>query len=110
MIKQNSFVPYPEAMLPKGFKYPQSYLKLAQSTHAINYDEQYSFPWWFENAESNISEVIDIYFEITGIPNLLPFARNQEWAACFDISDKSGNPKIIVVNLDNTKYYLAKRS
>ncbi|KLT03328.1 hypothetical protein M790_11830, partial [Neisseria gonorrhoeae MU_NG25] len=53
-------------MLPKGFKYPQSYLKLAQSTHAINYDEQYSFPWWFENAESNISEVIDIYFEITG--------------------------------------------
>ncbi|HGM1630246.1 TPA: SMI1/KNR4 family protein, partial [Neisseria gonorrhoeae] len=29
MIKQNSFVPYPEAMLPKGFKYPQSYLKLA---------------------------------------------------------------------------------
>ncbi|ENW7418555.1 TPA: SMI1/KNR4 family protein, partial [Neisseria gonorrhoeae] len=23
MIKQNSFVPYPEAMLPKGFKYPQ---------------------------------------------------------------------------------------
>ncbi|HEZ5036568.1 TPA: SMI1/KNR4 family protein, partial [Neisseria meningitidis] len=29
----------------------------------------------------------------------------QEWAACFDISDKSGNPKIIVVNLDNTKYY-----
>ncbi|ENS7448385.1 TPA: SMI1/KNR4 family protein, partial [Neisseria gonorrhoeae] len=24
MIKQNSFVPYPEAMLPKGFKYPQS--------------------------------------------------------------------------------------
>ncbi|EMS1758258.1 SMI1/KNR4 family protein, partial [Neisseria gonorrhoeae] len=26
MIKQNSFVPYPEAMLPKGFKYPQSYL------------------------------------------------------------------------------------
>ncbi|ENV9322327.1 SMI1/KNR4 family protein, partial [Neisseria gonorrhoeae] len=22
MIKQNSFVPYPEAMLPKGFKYP----------------------------------------------------------------------------------------
>lgn len=65
MIKQNSFVPYPEAMLPKGFKYPQSYLKLAQSTHAINYDEQYSFPWWFENAESNISEVIDIYFEIT---------------------------------------------
>ncbi|HFR8706108.1 TPA: SMI1/KNR4 family protein [Neisseria gonorrhoeae] len=105
MIKQNSFVPYPEAMLPKGFKYPQSYLKLAQSTHAINYDEQYSFPWWFENAESNISEVIDIYFEITGIPNLLPFARNQEWAACFDISDKSGNPKIIVVNLNNTKYY-----
>lgn len=31
MIKQNSFVPYPEAMLPKGFKYPQSYLKLAHN-------------------------------------------------------------------------------
>lgn len=105
MIKQDSFIPYIQTMLPTGFKYPPNYLKLSQSTHTIEYDEEYSFPWWFENAEKDVIELIDSYFEITGIPNLLPFARNGEWAACFDVSDKSGNPKVMVINLDNTENY-----
>ena len=47
MIKQSAFHPYPSEMLPTGFVYPERYLKLAQSTHSIQYDEEYIFPWWF---------------------------------------------------------------
>ena len=105
MIQQKNFVPYPEAMLPTGFQYPKLYLKLAESTHFINYDEEYVFPWWFETAEKNLKEVIKNYEEITGFKDLLPFARNGEWAACFDLTDKSINPKVIVIDLGNPSYY-----
>ena len=40
-----------------------------------------------------------------GLPNLLPFARNGTWSACFDFLDHSGNPKVIVIDLDNTENY-----
>ena len=97
MIKQSNFNPYPNEMLPIGFIYPEHYLKLAKSTDNINYDEEYVFPWWFENSDKNINEIINIYKEITGLPNLLPFARNGTWSACFDFLDHSGNPKVIVL-------------
>ena len=105
MIKQSNFNPYPNEMLPTGFIYPEHYLKLAKSTDNINYDEEYVFPWWFENSDKNINEIINIYKEITGLPNLLPFARNGTWSACFDFLDHSGNPKVIVIDLDNTENY-----
>jgi hypothetical protein len=71
MIKQSNFNPYPNEMLPIGFIYPEHYLKLAKSTDNINYDEEYVFPWWFENSDKNINEIINIYKEITG---LTPFS------------------------------------
>ena len=43
MVKQNSFNPYPNEMLPIGFNYPKNYLKLAKSTYTINYDKEYIF-------------------------------------------------------------------
>lgn len=38
MNKQISFNPYPQEMLPEGFKYPKSYLELSKDTSTINWD------------------------------------------------------------------------
>lgn len=44
---------------------------------------------------------MDIYFELTSKRNLLPFARDRDWAACFDSMDISPNPRVYVYDLGN---------
>ena len=106
MVKQNSFNPYPNEMLPIGFNYPKNYLKLAKSTYTINYDKEYIFPWWFEDygPEGALLSYELRNSQILG-SNLIPFAQNGCWKAYFDANDISNNPKVIVIDLDNTENY-----
>lgn len=94
---QVKFDIYPSVMLPKGFKYPQSYINLSKDLSVIN--ELEYFPWWFENYRDSIVQHSTILEEATGAPNLISFARNGDLAACFDLTDHSGNPKVLVYDL-----------
>ena len=107
MIKQSAFHPYPSEMLPKGFVYPENYLKLAQSTHSIQYDEEYMFPWWFVDYGTK-GAILSYELCHTQIPNrnLIPFAQNGAWKAYFDGDSSVGNPKVIVIDLDNLPFHM----
>lgn len=94
---QVNFNLYPKAMLPNGFKYPNTYIKLSKDLSIINQLEY--FPWWFENYRESIIQHSAILEEITGVPNLISFARNGDLAACFDLTDHSGNPRVYVYDL-----------
>ncbi|UTO04527.1 SMI1/KNR4 family protein [Moraxella sp. FZLJ2107] len=104
MKKQISFNPYSQEMLPGGFKYPKSYLNLSKDTSTINWDSEFMFPWWFEDCQEELTEVMNIHQELAKLNNLIPFARNGDWAACFNANDISGSPQVIVVDLGNPKY------
>lgn len=104
MNKQTAFNPYPQEMLPNGFQYPASYLELSKDTSVIKWDSEYMFPWWFDDCQEDLAEIMNIYQELTALNNLIPFARNGDWAACFNANDTSGNPQVIVVDLGSPKY------
>lgn len=107
MIKQSAFHPYPSEMLPTGFMYPEHYLKLAQSTHSIQYDEEYMFPWWFVDYGTE-GAMLSYELRHSQIPNrnLIPFAQNGAWKAYFDGDSSVGNPKVIVIDLDNLPFHM----
>ena len=94
---QVNFNLYPKAMLPNGFKYPNAYVRLSKDLSIINQLE--CFPWWFENYRESIIQHSAILEEITGVKNLISFARNGDLAACFDLTDYSGNPRVYVYDL-----------
>ena len=94
---QVKFNLYPKVMLPNNFSYPNGYIKLSKDLSIINQLEY--FPWWFENHRDSIIQHSAILEEITGVPNLISFARNGDLAACFDLTDYSGNPRVYVYDL-----------
>lgn len=99
---QKSFQPYPEDILPQGFRYPERYLQHAK---AIDYPRH--LMWGFYDSSSDGSSW-DLRYHwpekgwvwLQGI-DPIPFAQNGDWAAFFDGSDHSGDPKIVVVDLGN---------
>ena len=96
---QTKFNLYPKEQLPENFKFPQSYIDLSSNMEKIN--ELEYFPWWFENHRDSIIQHSAILEEITAVPNLVSFARNGDLAACFDLTDCSGNPRVYVHDLGN---------
>ena len=94
---QTKFNLYPKEQLPEKFKFPQSYIDLSSNMEKIN--ELEYFPWWFENHRDSIIQHSAILEEITAVPNLISFARNGDLAACFDLTDCSGNPRVYVYDL-----------
>lgn len=98
-MKREKFIPYPDSVLPRNFKYPESYLLLSKDSRLLNGVE--NFPWWFEDGIDNLEDVAKIYEELTGGGNLIPFARDGDWAACFKGNDTSGNPRVYVYDLGN---------
>ncbi|WP_373359055.1 hypothetical protein ACEN3H_08705 [Acinetobacter lactucae] len=105
---QNNFKPFSEDELPQGFNYPVKYLKLSKnlkSLHSIPY-----FSWWFYDAVEPLDETMDIYFSLTGCKNLIVFARDGDWAACFDATDYSGDPKVLVYDLGNRENHYEKKN
>lgn len=105
-MENSKFTPYTNDVLPYGFKFPQEYLILSED---ISYLKKIPyFQWWFTSStESQFSfqETIKICYQLTGKPNLLAFARNGDWAACFDLKDCSGDPKVFVYDLGNRESY-----
>lgn len=102
MIIQNEFNLYPSNMLPERFCYPEKYVRISNDTSLIPYIQLHNFHWWFENYGTEGAEVAYI-FRNSILPdlNLIPFASNGEWEAYFDGNDVTGNPRVIVINLDN---------
>ena len=94
---QTKFNLYPKEQLPENFRFPQSYIDLSCNMEKINELEYFS--WWFENHRDSIIQHSAILEEITGVPNLISFARNGDLAACFDLTDCSGNPRVYVYDL-----------
>ena len=105
MMKQKIFKPYPTELLPDGFVYPACYLQLAKCTKTVHSDEY--FQWWFEDAFNEGSKLSyrlrnDHIEEL----NLVPFAQNGDWLANFDGDDKSGDPKVIVIDLSDLPFHM----
>lgn len=107
MIEQKSFTPYPEHMLPKGFKYPESYLKLSKSTDTIIPDKELGFPWGFDSYGTQGAELSYKYRNsyLSDAFNLIPFAHCYEWGAYFDGSDCSGDPRVIVIDRNELPFH-----
>lgn len=61
------------------------------------------FPWWFEDSEfeDNVYLYSKAIEELTGVADLIAFARDGDWAACFKLTDYSGNPRVYVHDLGN---------
>ena len=87
---QTKFNLYPKEQLPENFKFPQSYIDLSSNMEKIN--ELEYFPWWFEDPDYENSEIEDSVYlyskaieKLTGVADLISFARDGDWAACFKI-------------------------
>ena len=98
-MERKTFIPYSASVLPDTFNYPKSYLLISNNLSSINQIE--GFPWWFEDGVDDLHDVQKIYGELTGDADLIPFARDGDWAACFKGSDTSENPKVYVYDLVN---------
>ena len=83
--------PYSQEKLPSGFLYPTEFLELICSN---NIDIQ---PWWFVSSEGEAGELF-LKVCLGNGQNLVPFAKTDIYddIACFDGTDISGNPKIIM--------------
>jgi len=99
---QEAFTRYINNQLPKGFKYPDKYLKLSEG---INFPKKFS--WWFEDATTESGRLAWLLrnsktdWQYMRDINPIPFAQLNDWKAFFDGNDKSGNPKVIVIDLGN---------
>lgn len=108
MIEQKSFIPFPDELLPKGFKYPEHYRALSCSTETIIPDKQYGFPWCFDDYGTTGAE-LSYEYRNQGKPdgfNLIPFANNGDWFAYFDGNDCSGNPKVFVFDETDLPFHI----
>ena len=96
---RNSFSVYSQNVLA-GFIYPSKYLEIS-----ADFTEIANIPflsWWFEDCYDSELEVYTQALEhFTGIKNLISFARDGDWAACFNLLDHSGDPKVYVYDLGN---------
>lgn len=96
---RNSFSVYSPNVLA-GFIYPSKYLEIS-----ADFTEIANIPflsWWFEDCYDSELEVYTQALEhFTGIKNLISFARDGDWAACFNLLDHSGDPKVYVYDLGN---------
>lgn len=106
MIVQEKFNTYPQNLLPYGFEYPIEYLKISENPKLINHNKKHEFRWWFKDFGTESAQLAYKYRNCD-IPtfNLVPFAQNGEWIASFDGSDQSGNPKVIVIDLDDSPFH-----
>jgi hypothetical protein len=82
---------YEQSQLPNGFNYPSRLVDVAGSD-AFNA----LYPWWFIDAKSQAGSLFVGFIEER---NLVPFAKTdlEDDIALFDGSDRSGNPKVVMV-------------
>jgi hypothetical protein len=93
--------PHSPAQLPSGFKYPPEYLtslKGASDTALV--------PWEFEDSATDAGQLL-LGIALRHTPPLVPFARLDAYGgdvdfACFDASDTTGDPAVIMLVLDGS--------
>lgn len=97
---RNSFKIYSNNVLPAGFLFPSLYVDLSRNFDEIN--EIPYFTWWFQDCtdEQFLLRKANLK-KLTGVDNLISFARDGDWAACFNLLDRSGDPKVYVYDLGN---------
>lgn len=96
----SKFQLYAADQLPPGFVYPPEILEFAESGKYPNLG-----PWWFIDASSKAGELIYSIRKHDG-RNLIPFAKVDDGrgdVACFDGNDSSGNPRVHMLVLDDSK-------
>ncbi|QPF74690.1 SMI1/KNR4 family protein [Roseateles sp. DAIF2] len=91
---------YPSDSLPQGFVYPHQLREIA----ATGQHPQIA-PWWFVDADSKAGK---LFFSIRKHDgrNLVPFAKVDDGRgdiACFDGDDSSGNPRVLMLVLDESE-------
>lgn len=96
-MRQSSFTIYEKEILPNGFRFPEKYIELSKGKGMPP-----KFLWWFTNADSEAGKLSWELRHQDG-DNVIPFAREGDWAAFFDGNDLNGDPGIIVIDLGNTE-------
>ena len=83
--------------LPEGFAYPQEFLDIMSTPEIINI-----VPWWFLGEEKELAVFWDgVLKEQCRTQVLVPFAKKDDESdliVAFDGSDKSGDPKILLIH------------
>lgn len=99
MNKLNNGYDLLEDILPKGFKYPESFLKIVnvKNIKDVPYPEPYYFLGEFPDSLRTWDKVIKKQYPKRV---LIPFAKdeNTDDVFCFDGTDTSGNPKVYQVH------------
>lgn len=90
---------YTSELLPPGFKYPSKLQEYAATG-------QYPViaPWWFADADSKAGKLFYSIRQHDG-RNLIPFAKVDDSRgdiACFDGDDSSGDPRVLMLVLDES--------
>jgi hypothetical protein len=94
-----AFQLYSDDLLPKEFLYPARLRAIAGSG-----DHPRIAPWWFVDAASEAGRLFYNIREHDG-RNLVPFAKVDDGRgdiACFDGDDSSGNPRVLMLVLDDS--------
>ncbi len=95
----SQFELYPRDWLPVGFKYP----KMLQEFAATGVYPVIT-PWWFVDANTKAGKLIASVAPGFG-RNLVPFSKvddGRDDVACFDGGDTSGDPKVLMLVLDDS--------
>lgn len=87
---------YPKEILPSGFVYPPAFLEFFSKKEVPDLD-----PWWFLYEFEELSkEWFFLLKKQYPARELVPFAKasTNDDIACFDGSNKSGDPKIFIIH------------
>lgn len=90
---------YQGAQLPPGFLYPPEIRQFAATG-----EHPAIYPWWFIDASSKAGKLAHSIRMHDG-RNLVPFAKaddGRDDVACFDGDDSSGDPRVLMLVLDES--------
>ncbi len=97
---KNLLAVYPDESLPEGFRYPERFLDMVGKV-----DTRWYYPWYFTPPNSDAFNDMIEFLARQLNRNLVPFASLELGdgdVACFDGSDTSGNPAVIIAILDGS--------
>lgn len=91
-----TFALYDKSILPPGFRYPDAIQAIAKGSGTLS-----AGPWWFVDAASDAGK---LFYSIRNHDgrNLVPFAKMDDDIACFDGDDRTGNPAVLALVLDDS--------
>lgn len=87
---------YAESVLPLGFRYPEAMHAL------VGEPKDFLYPWFFFDPDLDVGR---LRLELARERKLIPFASLELGdgdTACFDASDTSGDPSIIMMITDGS--------